>query len=107
MFHFMITLRIEHPITDFDTWAAAFERFADARQKAGVRAHRVRRPIDNEHYVLVDLDFDTTQAAEAFQMFLRTVVWANPDNSPGLDGQPATMILEKAPVQSDAGRLSG
>jgi len=94
----MVTLHIEHPITDFDTWTAAFARFADARQNAGVRAHRVRRPIDDERYVLIDLDFDSVQAAESFRTFLCTVVWANPDNAPGLAGQPRTLLLETAPV---------
>jgi hypothetical protein len=28
----MATLRIEHPITDFETWKAAFDRFAEARE---------------------------------------------------------------------------
>ena len=37
----MATLHIEHPITDFDTWNAAFARFADARRRAGVQL-RVR-----------------------------------------------------------------
>ena len=31
----MATLHIEHPITDFETWTAAFERFADTRRRAG------------------------------------------------------------------------
>ena len=26
----MATLHVEHPITDFESWAAAFARFADA-----------------------------------------------------------------------------
>lgn len=33
----MATLHIEHPITDFESWTAAFARFADARRQAGVR----------------------------------------------------------------------
>lgn len=94
----MVTLHIEHPVTHFDTWARAFARFAEARHDAGVRAHCVRRSIDDERYVLIDLDFDTIQAAESFRTFLRTVVWANPDNAPGLAGEPRTVLLEMAPV---------
>ena len=92
----MSTLHIEHPITDFETWSAAFNRFADARRQAGVRSHRVQRPIDDAKYVLVDLDFDTTEAAEAFLSFLATTVWARPENSPGLAGTPQTRILTDA-----------
>lgn len=43
----MPTLHIEHPITDFDTWKSAFDRFAPARESAGVRHHRVQRPVDD------------------------------------------------------------
>jgi hypothetical protein len=30
------TLHIEHPVTDFDTWRSAFDRFADKRSASGV-----------------------------------------------------------------------
>lgn len=89
----MVTLHIEHPITDFETWAAAFDRFADARRNAGVRAHRVQRPVDDDHHLIISLDFDTAEAAAAFREFLRTVVWANPTNAPGLAGEPRTLLL--------------
>lgn len=90
----MATLHIQHPITDFDTWAAAFNRFADARRGAGVRAQRVQRPVDDPKFVVIDLDFDSAAEAQSFRGFLTTQVWANPENSPGLAGTPETMILE-------------
>jgi hypothetical protein len=31
----MATLHIEHAITDFAVWRTAFDRFADARDRAG------------------------------------------------------------------------
>ena len=92
----MLTLRIEHPITDFATWSAAFNRFADARRQAGVISHRVQRPVDAENCVLIDLDFETREAAEGFLNFLTTTVWARPENSPGLAGAPQTRILTYA-----------
>jgi hypothetical protein len=93
------TLHIEHPITDYDTWAAAFDSFADARSQAGVRNHRLQRPMGEPNYMVIDLDFDTTDQAEAFLGFLKSQVWAVPENSPGLGGAPRTMILEAAPEQ--------
>lgn len=92
----MSTLHIQHPVTDFDTWASAFDRFADVRRGAGVRAHRVLRPVDDPAYVVIDLDFDTPEAARAFLGFLRANVWAVPANSPGLGGTPEAMVLEPA-----------
>ena len=37
----MATLRIEHAITDYETWRAAFERAAPFREQAGVRSYRI------------------------------------------------------------------
>ena len=92
----MPTLHIEHAITDFDTWVAAFRSFGDARRSAGVRQAHVRRPIDDRQFVVIDLDFDTREEANAFLNFLETVVWQNPANSPALKGVPRTMVLETA-----------
>jgi hypothetical protein len=89
----MTTLRIEHPITDYTTWRRAFDSFGPAREKAGVRQHRVLRPVDDQHYVCVDLDFATVSGAEAFLEFLRTSVWSDPDRAPALVGTPQTRIL--------------
>ena len=92
----MTTLHIEHPVTDFPTWRAAFDRFAPARADAGVRQFRIQRPLDDDHRVLVELDFDEAAGATAFLGFLREVVWAVPENSPALAGTPETRILRRA-----------
>ncbi len=103
----MYTLHIEHPITDFDVWSAAFARFAPLRESAGVRSHAVRRPVDDPHYVSVDLDFDTAEDAESFLQTLRSRVWANPSASPALAGDPITRILVTEESGTAAGSLSG
>lgn len=95
----MPTLHIQHPITDFATWASAFQRFADARSQAGVRSHRVQRPVDDPNYVVIDLDFDSTDEAVAFRGFLETNVWGAEGNAPALVGTPETMILEPVGVE--------
>ncbi|MFB6517011.1 hypothetical protein [Streptomyces sp. NPDC056401] len=90
----MFTLHIEHPITDFAVWKSAFDRFAPARKEAGVRRHRVQRPVDDPAYVIVGLDFDTADQAARFLGFLQARVWSSPDNAPALAGIPQTRILE-------------
>jgi hypothetical protein len=90
----MFTLSIEHRISDFPSWKQAFDRFGEAREKAGVLSHRVRRPVDDRCYLVIELDFDARENAEAFRQFLHDVVWANRDASPALVGTPATRILE-------------
>lgn len=68
-------------------------RFEEARQKAGVRTHRVRQPIDDDKYIYVDLDFDSVEQAAAFQGFLENTVWASKDASPALAGAAKARVL--------------
>ena len=89
----MKTLRIEHKITDYTVWKGAFDRFADMRAAAGARGYLIRRPVDDAQYVIVDLDFDSSEEARAFVEMLRTRVWSTPANSPALAGDPITRIL--------------
>jgi hypothetical protein len=89
----MNTLRIEHPISDFSVWRRAFDAVSGARTEAGVRAYRVHRPADDSHFVLIDLDFDTSEAATAFLGFLRSRIWSSPASSPALAGEPVTRVL--------------
>lgn len=92
----MITLHIEHPITDYPTWRTAFDRFAPARTAGRVHAARVAQPIDDEHFIVIDLDFDTIEDATSFLDFLQDTVWASPSNAPALAGAPRTSILRPA-----------
>jgi hypothetical protein len=89
----MPILHIERPIRDFDTWKAAFERDPAGRQRSGVRRYQILRPIDDPHYVIVDLDFDTTTEAEAFLVAMRAV-WGTPEAAPALAGTPETRVVE-------------
>jgi hypothetical protein len=94
----MNTLHIEHAITGFAAWKAAFDRFAEVRRDAGVLRHRVAQPVDDDRYVLIDLDFATAEEARAFLAFLTTNVWPT-GNAPALVGQPQARILELADEQ--------
>jgi len=89
----MPTLHIEHPITDLAVWRAAFDRFADHRRQGGVSAERVLQPVDDDRYVLIDLDFPTREQAERFLGFLKSTVWSSPESSPALAGTPLSRIL--------------
>lgn len=96
----MITLHIEHPISDLQTWLGAFNRFEEARKKAGVRSHRVHQPVDDDKYIYLRLDFDSVEEATAFKGFLENTVWASAEASPALVGTPTARILtEVDPAQ--------
>ena len=90
----MATLRIEHAIYDYESWQEAFDSFAEARTKAGVRSFAIRQPADDPKYLMLDLEFATAGQAEAFAAFLREHVWSSPTSSPALAGAAQTRILD-------------
>jgi hypothetical protein len=94
----MPTLLIEHSISDYETWRAAFGRFSDRRKEGGVVHERIMQPVHDPQYVLVDLEFATLEEAQRFQQFLENEVWSNPANSPALVGSPRARIADEAPV---------
>src|SRR5688572_1282727 len=99
----MTTLHIEHQITDLATWLNAFGRFAEVRQAAGVTSEAVRQPVDDDRYIVIDLEFGNDEQALAFLAFLRTNVWQIPENSPGLAGTPEARLLRTVEIEtSDA-----
>lgn len=67
----MHVLRIEHPVPEFDAWKEAFDKNPLGRRRSGVRRYRVMRPIGNPSYVMIDLEFDRVEDAEAMLASLR------------------------------------
>lgn len=94
----MYTLLIEHAITSFETWSAAFARFAQRRLDAGVLAERVARPLGEPTHVVVELDFAEAAAAERFLDFLRASVWADTRAAPALASAPSARVLRREPL---------
>ena len=89
----MPILQIEHAISDFDVWKRAFDADPVGRTDGGVRSYRVLRPLDDPHYVKIDLEFDTQAEAETFRGRLREL-WASGRAAPALAGAPQTSIVE-------------
>jgi hypothetical protein len=73
----MVTLRIQHNIPDFDGWKKAFDSDPAGRERSGVRRYRVSRPVDDPNYVMIDLEFDTAEAAAGLLATMQQV-WAGP-----------------------------
>jgi len=84
-------LRIEHPVPDFAAWKKAFDSDPLGRQRAGVRRHRVLRPVDDPCYVMVDLEFDTLAQAEATYDRLRQL-WGRVEGT--IINQPRGRLVE-------------
>ena len=90
----MATLRVELEVRDYDLWRSAFEKDAGGRERSGARRYRIFRPVDNEHAVMLDVDFDSPEAAGVFLDTLRAEVWPSRDKAPAKVGEPKTHILE-------------
>jgi len=89
----MVTVRIEHPITSFERWKAAFDRDPVDRRRSGVRRYQILRPVDDPEFVMIDLDFATPAEATTFVTAMRRV-WASPQAAPALGGVPRATIAE-------------
>jgi hypothetical protein len=89
----MTTLQLEHAISDFATWKAAFDRDPVDRAGSGVRAYRIHRPLEDPAYVVVDLEFDEAGAAERFRGKLERL-WQSAEAAPALAGRPQVRIVE-------------
>jgi hypothetical protein len=87
------TLRVELEVRDYDLWRSAFDKDAGRREHSGTRQYRIFRPVDNEHEVMLDLDFDTAAEASAFLEILRSTVWPSPEKAPAKVGTPKTRII--------------
>lgn len=60
----MPTLRIDHPVPDYDAWKRAFDSDPLGRERSGVLRYRVLRPVDDPNHVTIDLEFEQQRAGE-------------------------------------------
>lgn len=88
------TLRVELKVRDYDLWRSAFDKDAGGRERSGARRYRIFRPVENEHEVMLDLDFDTATKASAFLEIMRNEVWPSPEKAPAKVGAPETRIID-------------
>jgi hypothetical protein len=86
----MPVVRIEHSVQNFEKWKQAFDSDPADRKGSGVRRYQILRLQNDPTYVLIDLEFDSVDKAEAFLQTMQRV-W----NGPG-----------KAVMQSPTGRIA-
>jgi hypothetical protein len=73
----MPTLHIQHSVPNFDGWKRAFDNDPMDRKGSGVRRYDVRRSVEDPNFVMIDLEFDTTEVAEAFLRKMQGI-WSGP-----------------------------
>lgn len=72
----MTIVQIEHPVRDFEQWKNAFDNDPVGRKQGGVQRYRVFRPVDDPHYVIIDLEFAALDIAQSFLEKLRAL-WSD------------------------------
>ena len=87
----MTTLHIRVHVNDVQAWRAGYAEHEEARRRAGVRHEAVRHEAGDESRLVIDLDFDTPDAAEAYLDYLSEQVWKD---QPILASPPQASILE-------------
>jgi len=91
MLRAMTTLHLEVTVNDVAAFKTGFADHTEIRRQAGVRAAQVRHPIDDDGRMVVDLDFDSVDEAEAFLGVLQERIWKD---SAVVVGTPRATILE-------------
>lgn len=81
----MAVLFLQHKVASFDAWKRAFDGDPLGRAKSGVTRHAVLRPADDPDSVIVLLEFDTRERAEAMLARLRAM-WERVGGQIGFGG---------------------
>jgi ABC-type uncharacterized transport system YnjBCD ATPase subunit len=89
-------VRIEHSVPNFEKWKQAFDSDPADRKGSGVRRYQVLRLRSDPNFVMIDLEFDNIDAAEAF---LRTMqrIWGGQGKAVMLN--PSGRIAEVVEVK--------
>jgi len=69
----MYVLNYWHTVPDFEAWKKVFDSDPLGREASGVRRLSIERPLDDEHTVVGELEFDSLGEAEAFAGRLQEV----------------------------------
>jgi hypothetical protein len=69
----MYVLRIEYSVPDFEQWKQVFDGDPADRKGSGVRGYEILRSAADPNHVMLNLQFDAVDQAEAFLASVRQV----------------------------------
>ncbi len=69
----MYVLNYWHTVSEYAEWKRLFDRDPLGREASGVRRLSIERPLDDEHTVIGELEFDSLGEAETFAGRLQEV----------------------------------
>lgn len=91
----MTTLRIQHPVSDYDRWKVVFDADPADRRGSGVRRYTVRRQVTDPNFVMIDLEFDSVREAELMLGKMHRI-WAGTGG--GVVSEPEAWIVDVVEV---------
>ena len=100
----MYLLNYWHQAPDYAEWKRVFDTDPLHREASGVRRYTITRPVDDEHTVIGELEFDSLGEAETFAGRLREV-WKGLGSEVVADADlRITELLERKQFLSEADR---
>jgi hypothetical protein len=87
----MPILRIQHSVPEFDGWKRAFDSDPMDRKGSGVRRYSVYRTNADPNLVMIDLELETLDAANALLARLRQL-WSGPGGA--VTRNPEAWVLD-------------
>jgi len=100
----MYVLNYWHTTPDYAAWKKVFDTDPLGREASGVRRYSIERPLDDEHTVIGELEFDSLSEAETFAGRLQEI-WKGPAGQVVSNaGHRITEVLEQKQFGSESGR---
>jgi hypothetical protein len=100
----MYVLNYWHTVDDYAEWKRVFDGDPLGREASGVRRYSIERPMDDEHTVIGELEFDSLGEAETFAGRLQEVWSGRASQVVSNAGYRITELLEQKQFGSESGR---
>jgi hypothetical protein len=98
----MYVLNYWHTVVDYADWKKIYDTDPLGREASGVRRVSIERPIDDEHTVIGELEFDSLEEAKTFAGRLQEIWSGSASNVVSNAGHRITEVVE----QQEFGRAS-
>jgi hypothetical protein len=90
----MTIVQIQHEVRDFDAWKRAFDQDPLRRGRGGVGRHVMYRAAGKPNFVLLQLEFEKREDADAYLMELERML-PTVDDAVGFSAPPRAWLLEQ------------
>ncbi len=100
----MYVLNYWHTVSDYSEWKRIFDSDPLGREASGVRRYSIERPLDDEHTVIGELEFDSLGEAETFAGRLQEAWNGIASKTVSNTGYRITEVMEQKHFGSESAR---